>query len=503
MQLKGRRFEPTSDPPRLTLGKTAAYVGAILLGLGILKALDTGILRSPFAPPPTPTRMAASYIAEGRAFFAAGILEKAIAAYQKAAAIEPDSAQLWAELARIQTYSSELMLSNAAKAERLWEAKASIDKAVCPADSFGELDPVERRTALQATKAAAATEFLATVFPTPLSPAEQRQRLQATNAAIDQIASCRTDYAEGYAIKTLVLDWLANPAWMDEETRGRMLNDAYLASTKALTLDSSNALALAFRAEVLVDQANWSTALDVGAQAAQRGPDSMDVHRAYAYVLESNGYYTRAVEEYLAAIRLNANLPFLYIRLGANYRKLGESTTSPDLAAQYIADALDAFNRAAELNPKDPIAFLSIAQTYANQGEFFAAERNAEKALSLDNTNPLLYGRLGVIYYKAKNYETAIQVLRCAVRGCAAADNEIGEVDVVETLPLAANSVDVYYIYGSVLSFYGNENDNCTEAAQIFALLRASPYHDDVIEAIIREGEVICASYTRKTSAAS
>jgi tetratricopeptide (TPR) repeat protein len=500
MQLKGRRFEPTSDPPRLTLGKTAAYVAAILAGLGILKALDAGVLRSPFAPPPAPTRMAASYIAEGRAFFDAGILEKAITAYQKAAAVEPADPQLWAELARIQTYSSELMLSNAEKAERLREAKASIDKAVCPTDTFGDLDADERQSALQASKAAAATEFLSTVFPTPLS-AIQRQRQQETNASIGQIAGCRTDFAEGYAIKTLVLDWLANPAWMDEQTRGQMLTDAYLASTRALTLDSSNALALAFRAEVLIDQSNWSAALDAGAQAAQRGPGIMDVHRAYAYVLESNAYYTRAVEEYLAAIRLNSNLPFLFIRLGANYRKLGETAASPDLSAQYIADALDAFNRAAELNPKDPIAYLSIAQTYANQGEFFAAERNAEKALSLDNTNPLLYGRLGVIYYKAKNYETAIKVLRCAVRGCAAADNEIGEVDVVETLPLAANSLDVYYIYGSVLSFYGNESDNCGEAAEIFALLRASAFHDDTVEAIIREGEVICASYARRTPA--
>jgi tetratricopeptide (TPR) repeat protein len=502
MQLKGRRFEPTTDPPRLTVWKTAAYAAAILVCLGILQALTGGYIRSPFAAPPTATRKAASYEEEGKAFFDAGILDKSIGAYQKAVAVDPNNPQLWAELARVQTYSSELMLSSEAKKARMEEAKVSIDKAVCPTDAFGELDAEERRKALQTTKAAAATEFLATVFPTPLSPDEQRLHLRETSVSIDETAGCSIDYADGYAIKTLVLDWLANPGWMDEDTRGKMLNDASLAATKALSLDSSNAMALAFRAEVLVDQANWSAALDAGAQAAQVGSGIMDVHRAYAYVLESNGFYARAVEEYLAAIKLNSNLPFLFIRLGANYRKLGESATDRDVAAQYIADALEAFSRAADLNPLDPIAFLSIAQTYANQGDFFAAERNAEKALSLDNTNPYLYGRLGVIYYKAKNYETAIKVLRCAVRGCLAADNEIGEVDLVKTLPLAANSLDVYYIYGSVLSFYGNTDGNCGEAAQIFALLRASPFHDDTVEAIIREGEVICASYARQTPTA-
>ncbi len=440
MQLKGRRFEPTTDPPRLTAGRTAAYAAAILVCLGVYKLLDSGVIRSPFAPPPAPTRMALSYAEEGKAFFDAGILDKSIGAYQKAVAVDPNNAQLWAELARIQTYSSELMLSADLKKERLEEALASVDRSV----------------------------------------------------KIDK------EYPTGHAIRTLVLDWYANSEWMDAETREGTLIEAVQSSAQALSLDPGNALALAFKAEVLVDQANWSAALDVGAQAAELGPQIMDVRRAYAYVLESNGYYTRAIDEYKAAIRLNTNLPFLYIRLGANYRKLGESATDTATRDLNIDLALEAFARAAELNSSDPIPYLSIAQTYSNQGDFFAAERNAKKALLLDNTNSYLYGRLGVIYYKAKNYETAIKVLKCAIRGCTAAENEEGGVDILIPLPLESNSVDVYYIYGSVLSFYGKDTpENCTEAASIFAELRGSPYFDETVDTIIREGEVLCASYTR------
>jgi tetratricopeptide (TPR) repeat protein len=440
MQLKGRRFEPTTEPPRLTVGRTAAYVAAILICLGVFKLLDSGTIRSPFAPPPTPTRMALSYAEEGRAFFDAGILNKSIEAYQKAVGVDPNDYQLWAELARIQTYSSELMLSAELKKTRLEEALASITRSI----------------------------------------------------------GITKEYATAHAIKVLVLDWYANSEWMDAKTREGTLIEAVQSSTQALSLDPGNALALAFKAEVLVDQSNWSAALDVGAQAAQLGPKIMDVHRAYAYVLESNGYYTRAIDEYQAAIDLNTNLPFLYIRLGANYRKLGESATDTATRDLMIGNALDAFARAAELNPSDPIPYLSIAQTYSNQGDFFAAERNAKKALALDNTNAYLYGRLGVIYYKAKNYETAITVLKCAVRGCTAAENEEQQVDIVVPLPLESNSVDVYYIYGSVLSFYGKDTpENCTEAASIFAELRASPYFDETVDTIIREGEVLCASYTR------
>jgi tetratricopeptide (TPR) repeat protein len=438
MQLRGTSFQPATDPPRLTVRRTAAYAAAILFFLGILHLLNTGVLRSPFAPPPTPTRSTGSYADEGKAFFDAGILSKAIAAYQNAVRVDPRNPVLWAELARIQTYSSSLILSSADQIQRMREARDSALQAV-------ELDE---------------------------------------------------DYATGWAIQTLVLDWSASHE-VDEETRQNLLSEAFQASSRALQLESDNPLALAFRAEVLVDQENWNTALDAGARAVQLGPDIMDVHRAYAYVLESNGYYERAIEEYLAAIDRNTNLPFLYMSLGANYRRIGETATDTATRDYMIAMALEAFSRAADLNPADPNPYLSIARTYSNQGEFFAAERNAQKALDLDNTNPFIYGRLGVIYYFAKNYETAVKTLRCAVRGCTAEENEAEGVEVAP-LTLTAGTVDMFYIYGSVLAFYGKEEPaNCIEAAAIFAQLRASPYHDETVESIIREGEAICASFQR------
>jgi tetratricopeptide (TPR) repeat protein len=438
MQLRGTRFQPTNEPPRLSVGKTAAYAAAILLCLAVLQLLNLGILRSPFAPPPTPTRSTMSFAEEGKAFFNAGILSKAVLAYQNAVAVDPNDPELWAELARIQTYSSNLIISSQEKIIRLREARDSIEKAIALDDG----------------------------------------------------------YATGYAIKALVLDWMA-ALEVDEEARQETLREAYQASSQALLLKADHALALAFRAEVLVDQEKWSAALDAGAQAAELGPDIMDVRRAYAYVLESNGYYERAIEEYLAAIALNANLPFLYLSLGANYRRLGETATDTYTAEDMITKALESFQRASDLNDKDPLPLLSIAQTYSNQGDYFAAEIYARRALALDNTNPYLYGRLGVIYYFAKNYESALNVLRCALRGCAAAANEEADVDLTGA-SLEAKTVDMYYIYASVLAFYGKENpENCAEAALIFTQLRASPYHDETVESIIREGEAICASFNR------
>jgi tetratricopeptide (TPR) repeat protein len=439
MQLRGNRFQPTSDPPHLTAKKTAAYVALILLGLGFYKLMDLHYIRSPFAALPTPTRSAASWVMQGQAFFDAGNLEKSILAYQSAVGVDPKNAQLWAELARIQTYSSALLLSPKNQ-DRMKQAQDSINKAL----------------------------------------------------GIDK------EYAQAYAIQTLVLDWTASLTSMDDATRQKNLGDAYLASAAALIRDPNNPYALAFRAEVLADQGNWSTALDVGAQAANQGPKIMDVHRAYAYVLESNADYTGAVIEYQKAIGINPNLPFLHMSLGVNYRKLGETGIGTPASQNMIDLALSEFTIAANLNPTDPGPYLSIAQTQANQGNFFDAERNARKALKLDKTNTIIYGKLGVIYYHAKNYENAIKVLKCAVLGCLAAENEEQGIDIAGT-QLSAATLDFYYTYGSVLAFYGNAPGNCTKARTIFSQLRASPWDDPTVEGIIREGERICANFERPT----
>jgi tetratricopeptide (TPR) repeat protein len=439
MQLRGTRFQPTTDPPRLTIKKTAAYVLLIFLGLGLLRLFDLHYIRSPFAPPPTPVRSAASWAEEGKSFFDAGNMDKSILAYQQAVVGDKKNTQFWTELARIQTYSSALLLSTADKQKRMQEAQDSIAKAL----------------------------------------------------AID------SDYAQAYAIETLVLDWTASNA-PDDSTRQQNLTAAYNASADALLRDPQNAYALAFRAEVLVDQSNWATAMDVGAQAVSLSPTIMDVHRAYAYVLESNADYNGAISEYLLAIAINPNLPFLHMSLGVNYRKLAQLSTNAQTSQDLISEAINEFAIAASLNLKDPGPYLSIAQTYSNQGDFFAAELNAKHALSLDNTDPYLYGRLGVIYYHAKNYETAIKVLKCAVRGCPAADNEEQSVD-VSPIALTQSTVDIYYTYGSVMAFYGNTAGNCTEARAIFSMLRASAWDDSTVETIIREGEVICANFENQT----
>ena len=103
----------------------------------------------------------------------------------------------------------------------------------------------------------------------------------------------------------------ARPTW----PRPKPLPTALTCSTR------ENALALAFYAEVLLDQQKWDQAKQYATQAVELAPDSMDAHRVLGTVLEAWGYYRDAIDEYIKASEITPNLTFLYLRIGLGYRQ--------------------------------------------------------------------------------------------------------------------------------------------------------------------------------------
>lgn len=408
------------------------FVGSVLTGIA------KGDVQPLFLPTPTPTRTTHSYIVEGETHFNAGALDAAIEAYQKAAELDPTNPEVFTNLARIQTYSSSLLTTDAERAQRLGEALASIDHA-------RELAPTDSQV---------------------------------------------------LAVRAFVLDWNANPLLVDDETAEMLLNEAESEALLALQYDNTNTLALAYYAEILVDQTKWTQALQYIQQAEERDPTLMDVHRILGYTYETLGgnNYNLAIQEYKKAVEIMPNLTFLYISIGKIYRHLEHF----DLALEYFATAA---NLNEQLGIKDTIPYLAIANTYAQKGEFFPAALNVQQALSMAPANPDVYGQLGVIYHKSRNYEGAIPALECALEGCDAeqscevrqCDPDVDPMVAVEGLPLSGSTSVYYFTYGSVLSGLHREGDDyCDRAMVVFDQLRAAYPDDETIMSIVLAGENIC-----------
>ncbi len=421
------------------------WVVLILGGIWLIRSVQLGDVKPLFLPTATPTRFAQSYANEGDALFTAGKLEDsksedgtvvnpgAITAFREAAEVDPNNAKVWADLARIQTYSTALLVNQEEILARLDEAVASAEKAV-------KVNP---------------------------------------------------DESYAHAVHAFALDWKASYLTDDRE-RQKMLSQAGDAATRALQLDNSNALALAFFAEVLVDQQRWTQAQQYIDQALTLDSTLMDVHRVHAYVLESLGEYALAIEAYDRAIAITPNLTFLYLRAGAGYRRLASESPNEDIQRQLYETSLGYFDRAASINKQlsveDPVPYLSIARTYSQMGEFFIAIRNVQKTLEFQPDNAVFYGELGVLYHKNRNYETGILALKCAVRGCTATESCDGRGGCgindtpadVEGLQLSAGTIYYYDVYASELAALSTSKKNhCEEALAIASEIEASEYDAD------------------------
>ena len=137
MQLSGKEPNFHENRPRSNPYRMMLWIVLIVMSAVLIRGTEKGTIKPLFLPTATPTRTTNSYALEGETHFKAGDLEKSITAYQAATRLDPNNAQMWAEMARIQAYSSNMLTTNEEQAARLQDALASVDKAVAlaPDDS--------------------------------------------------------------------------------------------------------------------------------------------------------------------------------------------------------------------------------------------------------------------------------------------------------------------------------------------------------------------------------
>ncbi|WP_262173429.1 tetratricopeptide repeat protein [Saccharococcus sp. Marseille-Q5394] len=78
--------------------------------------------------------------------------------------------------------------------------------------------------------------------------------------------------------------------------------------------------------------------------------------------------------------------------------------------------AIEAFMKAAEEEPENPVGYINLGNVFASAGDTERAERFFQKAISLDgNAGSALYG-LGNLYYSNERFEEAAIVYEKAIR---------------------------------------------------------------------------------------
>lgn len=439
----------------------------IIGGLFVTQGFRRGEIKPLFLPTPTPTRIASSYSMEAETHFQAGNLDEAIAAYQEAILINPENGRLYAELARILTYSTESQITDKDK-------QARYDLAVQAAEKAIELSPED---------------------------------------------------STAYAVHAFALNWNAGFVRyiQGDEARGmELLTMAEQSINKAVTLDETDVFAQVVSAEIKIDQQRFDQAYDYITRALKLAPNMWEAHRVYSLYLENQADYLGAIEELETALSLAPNMTFLYIKLGMSYRSRGLSSwNSPSLSEQYYNEAIRYFALAAQRNEQlgitDPQPYIGIGRAYAQLGEFFVASINMNKALQYDPTNPSVYAQLGMVYRQARNYEDAISALKCGLRGCSEVEScqlregqdECDPPISITGMELSSSTLVYYYTYASLLAGMYLPRDPtrstyCTEATALIREIRASTFGSDpTVISILDESDSICKTMTSGSTSAT
>ncbi|MEE9513211.1 MAG: DUF5666 domain-containing protein, partial [Anaerolineales bacterium] len=322
MRLTGERLKLSRDQGRSNPWRILALLLLIAGGGLLVRAARQGDVQPLFSATPVATRTGVSYADEAKVHFFAGDLERSIEAYKHAVRVDPENADLWAMLARAQTYSSDLLTTLDLRRERLDEARTSIDQAkeVDPDNSF----TYAIRTLVYDWSASSELKDTITTGDTVRVSATigEGGRISANVIELEGAAGEETP-ASGAETETNLrfsglVEATGDEYWVvsgrtvyltaltvirEKNRKDAFLAEAQQAAVRASQLDPDNFLASAFRAEVYVDQGDVRLAADLAQTAVdlalEKGIERqflMDIYRVYGTVLESQAWYRSAIE---------------------------------------------------------------------------------------------------------------------------------------------------------------------------------------------------------------
>jgi tetratricopeptide (TPR) repeat protein len=269
--------------------------------------------------------------------------------------------------------------------------------------------------------------------------------------------------------------------------------EAESAIKRALELDPNNGLAHAYYVEILIDSyisgtgsyEGINTAIEESKVALALLPNTLEAHRARAYILEATANYEEAIREYQAAVAINANIADLHLSLGRNYRALG-----------IYDQAVEEFTRANALNPGDPTPDLLISRTYATIGEYAKAAQYAESAVKDNPTDTNLHGNLGVMYYHNLLWPEAVKELTLVANGGLTAEGQ--RVEAINLIP-DTRIAEYYFTYGLALA----RLNRCGEALKIAQMLQERVPSDEIAVTNADEINNICRRNLNQTATPS
>lgn len=180
--------------------------------------------------------------------------------------------------------------------------------------------------------------------------------------------------------------------WLDDS------ESAIPIALRGLELDRNFAPLLAVLARAYTDIGRYQQGLDYGEQAVNSDPMSIEAHRAYAVSLIWVGLRDQAIQELEDAVNINPNLTTPYFELAGQY-----------ISGERYEEAVAAYEKILSMQPRNAKALLRLCEVYSRIGQDQQAQGYCDDALAIDTNYKEAYRQLGMVNFRRRNYEGAIE----------------------------------------------------------------------------------------------
>ncbi|MBZ0277495.1 MAG: tetratricopeptide repeat protein [Anaerolineae bacterium] len=240
---------------------------------------------------------------------------------------------------------------------------------------------------------------------------------QATDLG-DRMIQLAPNDPRGYVLKAKGMVWQDDAA------------NAIPVALRGLEIDANYALTHAVLARAYTDIGRYQQGLTFGQQAVQLDPNDPETHRSYAIALIWVGDRENAIQQLEDAVNLNPNLTSTYF----------------ELAQQYINENLEeygvaTYERILSLEPFNAKALLRLCEVYFRVGQDQQAQGYCDDALQLKPDYRQAFRQRGMIEFRRRNYEGAIE-------------------DFQQCVALQSEEIQCYYLRGLAHYYLGD----CTDA---------------------------------------
>ena len=223
-------------------------------------------------------------------------------------------------------------------------------------------------------------------------------------------------------------------------------------ATRATQINPNNANAYAYLAGAIIrqDRHNFRTAQEMINTALALDPNNAVVRYYRGIILENQGQYKQAIEEYETARDLDPNYLDPAMALAYSY-----------FYSDNRARAINILREIIQTNPANASAYDALGWMYFLAGQYPEAERYLQDAVRLDPEMTRAKAHLGSAYYKNFNYDQAIPMLEEAVAVYQA--NHYNGI-------LLTDSTSLYFVYLG-FAYYRTDAALCVKAEPLLRLV--------------------------------